>query len=641
MGVLQPWLLVLGVGVAIPLLLHLLQRHQGPRVVFPALRYLRRAERESARRIRLRQWLLLLLRAAAVLLVALAAARPFLAGTGVAHEPSAVVIVLDNSLSTSAVVGDSRVFDGLRERALETLAAAAPDDRFWLLLAASPQEPARTGDGVATAALVRAARPSPAGADLPTALARARAILAAGAAGRSPEIQLLSDLQASELRSPVAEANAPPLLVWVPPQPPPPNRAISSLGLPGGLAWLAGTRSHLVAAVSGAGSDSVTLRLSVDERLTAVTTLPIGTSAPLPLPTQTAGLLQAKVEMDRDALQADDQRSFVTRVVPPPLVAAPGASPFLTEALEAMAAAGRLRTGSPAAADVIVKSSTEALPPLRLHTVLVVLPPATDVELPALNGQLDRMGIPWSYGPAASGGEARLASADTTDPLVKTIERARLSRHYPLRVRGATSSDSVLLRTASGAPWAVRGALPAGTRYVLLGSPLDEESSDIPTSAAMIPLLGTVLGTWAGTSAERLEATIGDEVTLPAGVTTVARPDSTEESVAGATYLVPPITGVYQVRSADSLLTAFAVNPPARESDLRRIQRSDVGRVFAGWPVRSTDSAAGWHRLMFRARLGSELWRPALLALIVLLVAEAFIAASGSGRRSRLAAGGD
>jgi hypothetical protein len=77
MGLLNPLLLLLAGAAAVPLLLHLLQRHQGPRVVFPALRYLRRAEKESARRIRLRQILLMLLRMAAVLLLALAAARPF------------------------------------------------------------------------------------------------------------------------------------------------------------------------------------------------------------------------------------------------------------------------------------------------------------------------------------------------------------------------------------------------------------------------------------------------------------------------------------------------------------------------------------------------------------------------------------
>ncbi|MGH7504535.1 MAG: BatA domain-containing protein, partial [Longimicrobiales bacterium] len=118
MGFLSPILLVLGAAIAVPVILHLFQRHQGPRVVFPALRYLRRAEKEHARQIKLRQLLLMLLRVAAVLLLALAAARPFARGAGAQHQPTAVAIVLDNSLSSGVVNDDRRVLDTLKERAL-------------------------------------------------------------------------------------------------------------------------------------------------------------------------------------------------------------------------------------------------------------------------------------------------------------------------------------------------------------------------------------------------------------------------------------------------------------------------------------------------------------------------------------------
>lgn len=637
MGLLQPWLLALGLGVAVPLLLHLLQRHQGPRVVFPALRYLRRAERESARRIRLRQWLLMLLRAAAILLIALAAARPFLAGAGAAHEPTAVVIVLDNSLSTSAVAGERRVLDVLRSRALQTLAAAGPDDRFWLIRAAAPQDPAASGDAASLGALVRATRPAAAAADLPGALARARAILATGAGGRAPEIHLLSDLQASELRRVRADGNPPPLVVWAEPEAPPPNHAITGLGVAGGLAPLAGARSQLVATVIGTSSDSATLRLFLEDRLAAATTAPLNASAvPLALPARPAGLVHGRVEMDPDALQADDRRYFVTRVLPPPVVASPGAAGFLKEALDVMAGAGRVRPGAAGGADVIVLSGSQALPPMKRGAVLVVLAPATDVELPALNRQLVSFGVPWSFGPAVSGREARLASPDTTDPLLRTVEQARLTRSYPLLPRAGAERDSVLLRTAAGVPWAVRGTLPSGGRFVLLGSPLDQQSSSIPTSAAMIPLLASVLGTWAGAGEERLEASVGTELPLPPGAVSLIRPDGSEEQVAGG-YQVPALPGIYQVRSADSLLSAFAVNPPAAESDLARVGRGDIDEVLSGWRVRVADDAGDWRRSVFRARLGAELWRPALLVLLVLLVVEALVAASGAGRRRNAA----
>src|SRR5688500_1116791 len=98
MGFLSPLLLLLAGAALVPLLLHLMHRRPGPRIDFPALRYLRRAQKESGRRVRLRQLLLLALRVAAVLLLALAAARPFLRTGASGHPPTDVVLVLDNSM---------------------------------------------------------------------------------------------------------------------------------------------------------------------------------------------------------------------------------------------------------------------------------------------------------------------------------------------------------------------------------------------------------------------------------------------------------------------------------------------------------------------------------------------------------------
>src|SRR6476469_7244446 len=105
MSFLAPLWLALGAAISIPLLLHLMRRRVATRVEFPAARYLQRAEAEHSRSLRIRNLLLMMLRVLIVLALALAAARPFLPGLGVGHGPTAVAIVLDNSLSTTAVVG--------------------------------------------------------------------------------------------------------------------------------------------------------------------------------------------------------------------------------------------------------------------------------------------------------------------------------------------------------------------------------------------------------------------------------------------------------------------------------------------------------------------------------------------------------
>ncbi|UCC25355.1 MAG: BatA domain-containing protein, partial [Gemmatimonadales bacterium] len=138
MSLLNPVLLALAAGVAVPLLLHLLHRSEGRRIAFPALRYLLRTEKDHARRIRTRQLLLLFLRMAVILLMALAGARLVIRGGGPAHPPTAVAVILDNSLSSGRVVGAGRVLDTLKARALEVLDQAGPGDRFWVLRAGEP-----------------------------------------------------------------------------------------------------------------------------------------------------------------------------------------------------------------------------------------------------------------------------------------------------------------------------------------------------------------------------------------------------------------------------------------------------------------------------------------------------------------------
>src|SRR6267142_4044583 len=97
-------LFLVGLGaIAIPVLIHLIQREKKRVIEFPSLMFVRRIPYQSVRRRRIRHWALLMLRAAAVALIVLAFARPFfrrdaaaIAATGGARE---VVILLDQSAS--------------------------------------------------------------------------------------------------------------------------------------------------------------------------------------------------------------------------------------------------------------------------------------------------------------------------------------------------------------------------------------------------------------------------------------------------------------------------------------------------------------------------------------------------------------
>jgi len=105
MGFVTPALFLAGVGaIAIPIVIHLLNRRRFKTVSWAAMDFLLRAMRKNRRRIRFEQWLLLALRCLLLVLAGLALARPIgchqSTVAAVAGQRSGLhVIVIDNSFS--------------------------------------------------------------------------------------------------------------------------------------------------------------------------------------------------------------------------------------------------------------------------------------------------------------------------------------------------------------------------------------------------------------------------------------------------------------------------------------------------------------------------------------------------------------
>ena len=116
---LSPLFLVGAAAAAMPDRLHLFYRRAEPVIEFAAMRYLRQAPVEQARRRRLRELLLLALRVAALMLLAWAFARPYVSSFAAAFDGAATVVLVDTSASMSG--------PGQFERARERAAAAVRD----------------------------------------------------------------------------------------------------------------------------------------------------------------------------------------------------------------------------------------------------------------------------------------------------------------------------------------------------------------------------------------------------------------------------------------------------------------------------------------------------------------------------------
>lgn len=114
MAFLAPLFFAALITFAVPVIIHLTQREKKQVIEFPSLMFLQRIPYQSVRRRRIRDWPLLAMRLAAIALIVLAFARPFMTKSAVALAstmgPREVVVLLDHSYSISvqATVGTAR-----------------------------------------------------------------------------------------------------------------------------------------------------------------------------------------------------------------------------------------------------------------------------------------------------------------------------------------------------------------------------------------------------------------------------------------------------------------------------------------------------------------------------------------------------
>jgi hypothetical protein len=628
MGFLSPVFLAAGLVVAVPLILHLFHRHDARRMAFPALRYLLRTEKEHARNIRLRQLLLLLLRMAAILLLVAAGARPFLRGGGGVHDPTATVIILDNSLSSGLIRGSNRVLDVLKSLAVKSVDSASDEDRLWLIRAGQPWDVAVTGSRSDLRRAIRSTEVTDAAGDIHAALERA-AVLVSSVDLPAREVHLISDMQASAFTGtgPYSVSNDVPIVAFNERAPIPPNTHLDSLLIGGGLPPLANQRTRLSVKVSGANEeDGVPLRLVVANRIRGAATARSGGSTILPLGPFSVGRVSGYVESDPDDLRGDDRRYFSFSVRPPPTVATTGASSFfLSEAFPVLTDAGRIELTPPRDAEVLVSVAGAAVTEATgARRATVILPPADVTLLPGLNRTLAAAGIPWRYDLTDGRGEAGLTQWE--GPV--DLSEVRIHSHYLLTANDAGMDAGVLARLSSGEPWLVEGTTPRGP-YLLLASDLEPESTNLAVTAAMVPLLGWIVARWGNADAAARSLVAGGVIATPPAATAIRDPKGALHPVdAAQPFRVTPWTGLYEILQNDSILGLVAVNAPASESVLDPIESDELHALVPGTITEVADTAR-WARALFSTGQGPEVWRWLLVATVLVLLAESLVAASG------------
>jgi uncharacterized membrane protein len=578
MSFLAPLMLIGAIAIAVPIAIHLIGRARARVVRFAALDFLLETRRRTARRLRLRERLLLAVRVGVLLAIVLALAKPFTSckreGPAMRRGPQAAVLVIDDSYATGYVLGGKTLLQAEIEQAQRILVQLGSAAEVAVVRTAEgtdhPGELSR--DHLRLRDELAALRPSARPADTTRALTRAAQLLA-GSSHATRTVVLLSPLARTGLRPDEAPWGADgPALVVIDPRAgkPLPNLAVvRAQALPDAGAGSRGIKvSAEIANFGPAAVTSVEVALTVAGKVVARGTVDLGPGerrvktfvAALP-PSQRSADVAVKVP--GDALALDDVRWLRARLRDEIRVLLVDGDPRTTRHddelfyLEAALRPGdredsgtALTTITPdelartdlGAADVIVLANVAALPAPQVGALAAwvkaggglliaggdhVEPEAYEKTMLPLLPQSLRDPIDTGWGPATGrdGRALRLVKWDADHPIFAPFGKdapgladARFTKLLLLGPTTDTRDRKVLARFTNGAAALVEASLGQG-RLLLYTSTIDRDWNDLPIHPGYLPLMQQAIRHLARTQADTgaAEHVVGRSVTLVTG----------------------------------------------------------------------------------------------------------------------------
>ena len=672
MTFLAPLLLAGLAALAIPVIVHLVQRERKRVIEFPSLMFLRKIPYQSVRRRAIRHWPLLLMRCLAFALIVLAFARPFAPGSSLTAGASGggreVVILLDRSYS----MGHGDRWERAREEARRVARSLGPDDRATLVFFAADVEVSlrsTTERGGVIAAIdqatlgIGATRYGPA--------LRAAAGLIESSSLPRREIVLISDFQKNGWDR-AQDVKLPPGVTLTPVAvggPDAANAAIAGLAIE--RETISGReRVTVTARLVNRGAAPITdrevtleaggrrvdaKRVSIEPHAPATVTF-----APFPLP---AGWTRVTARLAPDELPADDVFHAVVTSggrVPVLIVESanpsPDASLYLARALAVGRAPGfavetrsvdRVAVSDIASASVIVLNDTR--PPSGAAARQL------DASVRAGAGLLVALGerstwptdapdlLPGTLGPAVDRSGTRggtLGFIDYSHPVFEIfgtphsgdLTAARIFRYRALDVRSA-----VVARFDDGAVAVAERR--AGEGLVMAWtSTLDSYWNDFALKPVFVPFVHQALKHLARYVEAKTSYTIGD-VLDPASLVIGGAPRTGNfvaltpggarvPMAAGETRaaLTFQERGFYEIRMPGGGAAIVAANVDPAESDLTPFDPAELAGAVVGDAGSAAASAAAAEPTAAEQERRQALWWDLLAGGLLLLVAEAVVA---------------
>lgn len=572
-----PWLLFALPAALLPLLLYWWKRRQRHRRRFPSLQLIRETAAEQARRLRLREILLLLLRILALACLVLAAAGPVVRSEGpLGGAPERVVVLLDRSLSMTAVDSGGERFERAKSacaRYLKLLPSGtlvdlvAFDDR--------PRPAAESVEPIEALAALGGVEAGLGGTDLASALEFAASRL--DSSGGNGVAALFSDLPAGCVTGPLAFPH--PLLVY-PAGISAENGGIAELGAQNPRP-LAGAELELTASVNGPPRD---YRLSTDGEEASLRESVEGRFNMGVVPIEPGWTVIQLTAEPTDAFGVDDVARLVVRVHPAPRVYTLSDAGLLGTALDT--APGLVsRTKAIAGADVVLWNAQRALSmeeetlvKTRLDGgagLMIAVPPEDGLAFPTWTG----IGPVVRREAAAGYRLGQIPENEVTRPLAGPLGELTRSAVAD-RIAVPTLSDewSILLRYSGGEP-ALAYRENSGGRLLLWLLPYRLDDGTFAATEAFPSLFNQALRFCAYGEAEPPAYSAGRVLTVPASSGgRLTAPDGEETALEGDGPWSVELDqlGVWKLESGAGE-RLFAVNAPTGEGDLSVLAPGDYG----------------------------------------------------------------
>lgn len=665
MGLLSPWFLAAAALVGLPLYLHLLRRHQAEAQPFSSLMFFERRTQSSIKHRRLRHLLLLSLRMAVLLLLALLFAEPFIRRPVAALGGNKLLLlILDNSFSMRA---GSRLADAKRA-ALGVLQSRNPGTRAQVMTLGSELHAltAQTQD----AGELRQAVESVAPADSRASFAEvARGLRSLAEAVSIPvEVHLFSDVQKSGMPASFQEMALPPnttLIVHPVVKEAAPNWTVESVSAPAQV-WDP-KKARVQAVIAGfhtpAATRAVSLVVNGKTIATRSASVPANGRATVEFDSLDVpyGFSRCEVSIDSaDALPADDRFLFSVERSDPRRVlfvheANDTRSPLyfssaLTSAAEGVFAleirsVDQASGAQPSQYGFVVLSDVVSLPPALEQSLLDYVRGGGSVLIAVGASAARRPRIPVFGGNVQgvrnySDSSQRFLTVGEVDPTYPSLSKAErwANVEFYFAVDAETSGARIVARLTDGTPLLVEKKLGEG-RVLLFTSGLDNLTNDFPLRPIFVPFVEQTSRYLSGMR-QRIGSSVVDsfyelrsdkdraasvEVVDPQG----RRPLSLQESATASTIQLSS-AGFYEMRLANGRHEVIGVNADRRESDLDVIS-DDVLALWRGKPSPNPQTAAAASVAQEQAKPFS-LWRYFMLLLLAGALAESLVSDQYLGR---------